>query len=164
MPGSGFEFEQFAEAYAEFVPLVAKRPPAEATYDQGAVTADSVFRRLSMMYAKGDVADQRILLLGDDDLLSIALGLTRLPREIVVVEIDPRLCRLYRNHRPRQAFEYPRHLSGRARPTAPRFRASFDTFVTDPSETIQGLLLFVEKGLAMLAPGGGRRLFRRHPD
>ncbi|MBI4675429.1 MAG: adenosylmethionine decarboxylase [Chloroflexi bacterium] len=154
--GSGFEFGPFARAYAEFAPLLAQRPPAEATYDQGALTADSVFRRLALMYAKGDVADQKILLLGDDDLLSIALALTGLPREIVVVEIDPRLCAFI------QAVAHAKHLNLRviqhdAREKLPSdLRAHFDVFVTDPSETIQGLLLFVEKGLAMLAPGGGR--------
>ncbi len=154
--GSGFEFEEFARAYAEFVPLLAQRPPAEATYDQGALTAESVFRRLALMYSKGDVADQSILLLGDDDLLSLAFALTGLPREIVVVEIDPRLCAFI------EQVARARHLNIRviqqdAREKLPAdLRAHFDTFVTDPTETIQGLLLFVEKGLGMLAPGGGR--------
>lgn len=154
--GSGFEFEPFAQAFAEFAPLVARRPPAEATYDQGALTAESVFRRLAVMYANGDVLERRILLLGDDDLLSIALALTGAPREVVVVEIDPRLCDFI------ERVAMARHLKLRVvrhdvRERLPaELRGHFDTFVTDPSETIQGLLLFVEKGLAMLAPGGGR--------
>ncbi len=154
--GSGFEFDPFARAYADFLPLLAQRPPAEATYDQGALTAQSVFRRLAMMYAKGDVADQRLLLLGDDDLLSIALALTGLPREIVVVEIDPRLCGFIEKVAQAERLNI-RVIQHDAREQFPTdLRAHFDTFVTDPSETIQGLLLFVEKGLAMLAPGGGR--------
>lgn len=154
--GSGFEFGPFHEAYDRFVPLLAKRPPAEATYDQGALVADSVFRRLSMMYSKGDVADQKILLLGDDDLLSIALALTGLPREIVVVEIDVRLCDFIERVARENDLSL-RVICQDARDRLPAdLRAQFDTFVTDPSETIQGLLLFVEKGLAMLAPGGGR--------
>ncbi len=154
--GSGFEFEQFHDAYHQFLPLLKMRPPAEATYDQGALTAESVFRRMALMYARGDVADQKILLLGDDDLLSLVLALTGLPREIVVVEIDPRLCKFI------EQVAREKHLNLRviqhdARERLPaELRAHFDTFVTDPSETIQGLLLFVEKGLAMLAPGGGR--------
>jgi S-adenosylmethionine decarboxylase proenzyme len=153
--GSGFEFEPFAQAYAEFTPLLAQRPPAEATYDQGALTADSVFRRLAMMHAKGDVADKKVLVLGDDDLLSIALALTGLPREIMVVEIDPRLCEfIERVARAKQLkVQVIQHDAREKLPAA--LRAHFDTFVTDPSETIQGLLLFVEKGLAMLTPGGG---------
>jgi|GEM_PF-69631 hypothetical protein len=152
--GSGLEFEPFAHAYAEFLPLLAQRPPAEATYDQGALTADSVFRRLAFMYARGDVADKSILVLGDDDLLSLALALTGLPREIVVVEIDARVCEfIERVARAKQLNV--RVLCHDAREKLPNeLRAHFDTFVTDPSETIQGLLLFVEKGLAMLAPGG----------
>lgn len=154
--GSGFEFDFFHDAYHHFLPLVAKRPPAEATYDQGALTADSVFRRLALMYAKGDVAEQKILLLGDDDLLSLALALTGLPREIVVVEIDPRLCEFIRRVAREKNLNL-RVVEHDAREQLPAdLRAHFDTFVTDPSETIQGLLLFVEKGLAMLAPGGGR--------
>lgn len=153
--GSGFEFEPFAQSYAEFVPLLAQRPPAEATYDQGALTADSVFRRLSMMYAKGDVAAQRILLLGDDDLLSIALALTRLPREITVIEIDPRLCAFIEKVARAKQLNIRVIQQDAREQFPPDLRAHFDTFVTDPSETIQGLLLFVEKGLAMLAPGGG---------
>lgn len=154
--GSGFEFEPFHDAYHQFIPLLAQRPPAESTYDQGALTADSVFRRLALMYAKGDVADQRILLLGDDDLLSLALALTGLPREIVVVEIDPRLCEFIERVAREKNLNL-RVIQHDAREKLPAdLRAHFDTFVTDPSETIQGLLLFVEKGLAMLAPGGGR--------
>lgn len=153
--GSGFEFDLFHDAYHQFLPLLAKRPPADATYDQGALTANSVFRRLALMYARGDVADQRILLLGDDDLLSIALALTGLPREIVVVEIDPRLCDFIEQVARDKKLNL-RVIQHDARERLPvDLRAQFDTFVTDPSETIQGLLLFVEKGLAMLAPGGG---------
>lgn len=154
--GSGFAYGQFHDAYHRFVPLLAERPPAEATYDQGALTAESVFHRLALMYAKGDVADQRILLLGDDDLLSIALALTHLPREIVVVEIDARLCDFIERVARENDLNI-RVICQDARDRLPAdLRARFDTFVTDPSETIQGLLLFVEKGLAMLAPGGGR--------
>ena len=99
------------------------------------------------MYAKGDVADQRILLLGDDDLLSIALALTGLPREIVVVEIDPRLCEFHPH-----MWRATRHLNVHviqhdAREKLPAdLRAHFDTFVTDPSETIQGFCSLSKKG------------------
>lgn len=152
--GSGFEFEAFTQAFAEFTPLLAQRPPAESTYDQGALTAESVFRRLALMHAQGDVADKCILLLGDDDLLSIALALTKLPREIVVVEIDPRLCAFIQHIAETKQLNL-RVIQHDAREKLPGdLRAHFDTFITDPSETIQGLLLFVEKGLAMLQPGG----------
>lgn len=154
--GSGLQLDRFAGAYAEFVPLLARRPPASAAYDQGALTADSVFRRLAMMYANGDVADRSILLLGDDDLLSLALALTGLPREIVVVEIDRRVSDFIEQVAREKGLKVrviPHDIRGKF---PADWRAHFDAFVTDPSETIQGLLLFVEKGLAMLAPGSGR--------
>jgi S-adenosylmethionine decarboxylase proenzyme len=154
--GSGYDLDRFARARAEFLPLLQERPPAVSSYDQGALTADSVFRRLAMMYAHGDVAGNSILVLGDDDLMSIALALTGLPREIVVLEIDPRLCEFVA--RTAREKNLPiRVIEHDARDRLPAdLRARFDTFVTDPAETIQGLLLFVEKGLAMLKPGSGR--------
>ncbi len=154
--GSGVEFTQFAQALQEFAPLLAERPPAISSYDQGALTADSVFRRLARMYSQGDVAQKKILLLGDDDLMSIALALTGLPREIAVVEIDPRLCDFIagvaaKKNLPISVFQH----DAREKLTSD-LHGAFDTFVTDPTETIQGLLLFVEKGLSTLAPGDGR--------
>ena len=47
--GSGVALDQFAEARREFAPLLAERPPAISRYDQGALTADSVFQRLALM-------------------------------------------------------------------------------------------------------------------
>jgi N4-bis(aminopropyl)spermidine synthase len=151
--GSGVEFRQFAQARLEFEPLVAERPPAISRYDQGALTADSVFERLALMHGQGDVAGKRILLIGDDDLLSVALALTRLPGEIVVIEVDDRLCDYIRQvaKAKRLAVTVLQHDTREKLPSD--LHASFDTFVTDPSETIQGLLLFVEKGLSTLSPG-----------
>jgi N4-bis(aminopropyl)spermidine synthase len=153
--GSGVALDQFAAARREFAPLVAERPPATSHYDQGALTADSVFERLALMYGQGDVAEKKILLLGDDDLLSLALALTRLPREIVVMEIDDRLCDFIR----RVAWDKQLPITviqhDMREKMPPDLHAAFNTFVTDPTETIQGLLLFVEKGLSTLLPGGG---------
>ncbi|MGE5140966.1 MAG: adenosylmethionine decarboxylase, partial [Rudaea sp.] len=151
--GSGYELEYFEKARRLFEPVLQRRPPAVSSYDQGALTSDSVFRRLASMYARGDVAGRRILLLGDDDLLSIALALTGLPREIVVVEIDERLCEFIREIA-RERGLVIRVIQHDVREKMPAdLHGVFDTFVTDPTETIQGLLLFVEKGLSTLAPG-----------
>ena len=151
--GSGVELDQFAAARREFEPLVTGRPPAVSRYDQGALTTTSVFERLALMYGQGDVAQKRILLLGDDDLLSLALALTGLPREIVVVEIDDRLCDFIRGIAlaKRLPITVLQHDTRERLPSD--LHAGFDTFVTDPTETIQGLLLFVEKGLSTLLPG-----------
>lgn len=151
--GSGVELGQFTKARADFEPMIAGRPPPISSYDQGALTSDSVFQRLALMYAQGDIVQKKILLLGDDDLLSLALALTGLPREIVVVEIDNRLCDFIREaaYGKNLRVTVLQHDSREKMP--PNLHAAFDTFITDPSETIQGLLLFVEKGLSTLMPG-----------
>jgi S-adenosylmethionine decarboxylase proenzyme len=76
-----------------------------------------------------------------------------LPGEIAVVEIDDRLCDFIREVACDKQLPITvlQHDSREKLP--PDLHAAFDTFVTDPSETIQGLLLFVEKGLSTLMPG-----------
>lgn len=154
--GSGVETELFTQAQREFAPILQERPPAVSRYDQGALTADSVFRRLALMYQQGDVAGKKIFLLGDDDLLSVALALTGLPKEIYVAEIDPELCAFIEQVARTQDLSINILEQDARDKFPPEFHAAFDTFVTDPTETIQGLLLFVEKGLAMLKPGAGQ--------
>lgn len=151
--GSGVGLEQFEEARRQFEPLIARRPPAISRYDQGALTSESVFQRLALMYGEGDVAQKSIMLLGDDDLLSVALALTGLPREIVVVEIDDRLCDFIRQVAQAKSLRITVMQQDTREKLPADLHATFDTFVTDPTETIQGLLLFVEKGLSTLLPG-----------
>jgi S-adenosylmethionine decarboxylase proenzyme len=151
--GSGVELDRFSAARREFEPLIARRPPAVSRYDQGALTANSVFERLAFMYGQGDVANKKLLLLGDDDLLSLALALTGLPRQVVVVEIDDRLCDFIRQVASAKKLPITVLQHDTREKLPPDLHAAVDTFVTDPTETIQGLLLFVEKGLSTLAPG-----------
>jgi predicted methyltransferase len=98
------------------------------------------------MYARGDLEGQKIIILGDDDLTSIALALTGLPKEISVLEIDERILNFInqvakdRRWHHLKAYKYdvrdsfPAHLSGQ-----------YDTFFTDPVETLPGLKLFLSR-------------------
>lgn len=152
--GSGVTMDPFAEARERFMPIARERPPAISSFDQGALTVDSVFRRIALMDAQGDLRDRRLILIGDDDLTGLALALTGLPREIVVVEVDPRLCAFMEAAARVHGLRLAVHRHDLRQKLPPNLHGAFDTFITDPTETIQGLLLFVEKGLSMLAPGG----------
>ena len=45
----------------------------------------------SFVYERGNLIGKRILVIGDDDLFSLAAALTGLPSWVVVLEKDPRL-------------------------------------------------------------------------
>ncbi|RMF88310.1 MAG: putative methyltransferase, partial [Nitrospinota bacterium] len=89
----------------EFQRLLQERPLTTAKYFQGNMDAESVVARVHLMDMRDGLAGKRITLVGDDDYLSLALALTRLPARIVVLEVDERigefLCRC------RQQYDLP---------------------------------------------------------
>ncbi|MCX6783936.1 MAG: bis-aminopropyl spermidine synthase family protein [candidate division WWE3 bacterium] len=65
-----------------------ERPKAKRNFDQFLATSSTVSKRVELLKNHGDLTGSRILLLGDDDLLSIALARTKLPAEVTVLDID----------------------------------------------------------------------------
>ncbi|MDW8064021.1 MAG: adenosylmethionine decarboxylase [Anaerolineae bacterium] len=154
--GSGIDLSFFQEVTQRYEELARGRPEPLAAYDQGYQTIDSVMRRVALMVAQGDVEGKDVVVLGDDDLASLALALTGLPRSVVVIEIDQRLCAFIEQAARRAGLNitvYCRSLTDRL---PPELLGQFDTFLTDPTETEHGLLLFLEKGFMCLKKGEGR--------
>jgi N4-bis(aminopropyl)spermidine synthase len=152
--GSGTDYRALDETFTRYLEIFQSRPRNEdPNLDQGAMTPESLFRRLALLIQQGDVAGREIVTLGDDDLASIALALTGLPERVTVLEIDARICEYIvwvaqsrglnvRVIRQDLTVRLPAELLG-----------TFDTFLCDPPETEAGLLLFVEKGLVLLKAG-----------
>ncbi len=155
--GSGTHWRDLASVFSSYLEIFAARPRGEdANLDQGAMTPESLFRRMAQMIQQGDVADKEIVALGDDDLASIALALTGLPRRVTVLEIDPRICEYIASIAHARDLDIVVHQQDLALALPAQVRGEFETFVCDPPETEAGLLLFVEKGLALLKSGEGR--------
>jgi predicted methyltransferase len=71
--------------------IIRDRPSPLEKYDQWYMTADHSSFRSEFIRENGDLIDKKVLFIGDDDLLSVAVSLTRLPKEVVVLEIDERI-------------------------------------------------------------------------
>ncbi len=50
------------------------RPVNLPEFDQGSILEKDVIKRVEFIYERGDLLDSNILVIGDDDLISIALG------------------------------------------------------------------------------------------
>ena len=85
------DFRQSADFLAAYHEILKSRPPPAAEYDQTAITEEDMMVRAGFMHERGDVAGKSILLVGDADLLSIALALTGLPKRVQVIDIDTRV-------------------------------------------------------------------------
>ena len=94
------------------------------------------------------------MILGDDDLLGIVLGLSGLPKSVTVVEIDPRLVDFIQDTASRGGFEIRVVQFDLRRPLPEGHANAYDTFFTDPPETLPAADAFVGRGIASLrAPG-----------
>ena len=148
--------EQVKSAKKRFERLARKRPSSASLYDQGYMTVESVFRRAQIMADLGDADSKRIAVLGDDDLFSIAICLCARPERVMVFEIDERVVDFIRKTARGLGLPVLAQRADLREPLPRRFRAGFDTFVTDPSETVEGLKMFVGRGLYLLRRGEGR--------
>jgi predicted methyltransferase len=143
-------------AREEFIGLIRSRPRPTPVYDQGYMTLNSVFRRISLMARMGDARGKRIAVLGDDDLVSVALALAAEPEEVAVLEIDERLVEFINQVAAGRGLPISAEWHDLRTPLPSTYMGRFDAFVTDPAETLAGLKMFLGRAMYTLAPGEGR--------
>lgn len=154
--GSGVRLEEFRQAFDVFREIAKDRPSPTDEFDQGVLTPLSAMRRVALMMSHGDLVGKRVAILGDDDLMTLAIGLAGKPREIVTFEIDDRYVQFIRKHAEKLGIPAT-VLTFDLRQSLPEdLFATCDTFLTDPPENYAGLFLFLERGFGLLKPGDGR--------
>jgi len=152
--------EEYKPIYEEFLKIAENRPKAITAFDQGYVTPGDTVRRVLLMHRFGDVEGKKILILGDDDLTSIALALTGLPKEILVLEIDERLINFINEVAKERGWSNLKAVTYDARyPFSEEIQGQYDTFVTDPVETIKGITLFLSRCIQGLKGEGSAGYF-----
>lgn len=157
--GRGITYDKFAGLAEKFRRIQKDRPAASHDYDQGYVTPDTSVSRFIIAYERGDIAGRDILVLGDDDLVSIVLCLSRLPRSVTIVEIDKRLTSFIRDVARSEKFEIKVDDFDLRKPLPERHVGAYDTFFTDPPETIKAADAFVGRGIAALRQVGSAGYF-----
>ena len=127
--------------------------------DQCHCTPKTKLRRVLAMHAADAIGDRRILLLGDDDLTSIAL--LRFVRqcggrieELVVIDVDDRLLAFIGDELEQAPFPHRCVHWDVREPLPPSLAARFDTVVTDPPYTIAGASLFIARAAEALCDTG----------
>jgi predicted methyltransferase len=152
----------------------AGMPTAKLELDQTHCTVDTKIRRVLRMHEAGALAGQRVIVLGDDDLISLAIAAfaalpaAAAPRRLAVVDCDPDLLgylgeRAAAGRVPMELVEHDLR-----QPLPAGLLGSFDVACTDPPYTAAGAELFLSRAVAALAGGAGRHVFfsfgARRPD
>ncbi len=149
-------------------------PTVDTTLDQSHATPETALRRALAMWQEGALEGKEILILGDDDLVSVAVGLLTSPpppaglrpraggvgvRRLTVVDVDRRFLDHIAAAGRELGFSVETAAHDLRDPLPEELRAAFDTVETDPPYTLPGLRLFLSRALQGLRPGAGRDIF-----
>jgi len=134
-----------------FNEIIKNRPLPVGEFDQGFVRPQDTLRRMIFMYQRGDIEGREIFILGDDDLLSVAIGLTGLAKRVTVVEIDKRLVDFIEEFSNQHAHGLITVKQYNVLESLPKNeQGKYQVCVTDPVETHNGFKLFVTRCLSTL--------------
>ncbi|RLD16744.1 MAG: putative methyltransferase [Caldiserica bacterium] len=140
------EKDRWRELLNEYNNIAKERPRPTTLYDQGVVDSDTALARMLYMLERGDIYKKKILILGDDDLMGILFALSKLPEEIVVLEVDERLVNFIDRISKEKGLSNLKAIRYDARWEIPEeLKGKFDVFFTDPVETVKGIELFISR-------------------
>jgi predicted methyltransferase len=151
---------------AELARLAAGAPGAKVDLDQTHCTVDTKLRRVLRMHAAGGLAGQRVILLGDDDLISLAItafaaqpGVAARPARLVVVDCDPDLLSYLAGQTAGSQLPVELVEHDLRQPLPAGLLGGFEVAGTDPPYTTAGAELFLSRAVSALAAGAGRHVF-----
>ncbi len=150
-------------------------PGARPELDQTHCTVDTKISRVLRLHEARALAGQRLLLLGDDDLIAVAiagfaawLGRPAVIRRLVVVDTDAGVLDWIGRQVAGTGVQVDLVQRDLRQPLPAGLTGSFDVVMTDPPYTVAGAELFLSRAVSALAPQPGRHVFfsfgARRPD
>ncbi len=125
--------------------------------DQCPATINTTLRRLELLLRTEDLGKRRMLLLGDDDLLGIAITAIFPSAQLSIVDLDSNLLSQIKQLNVGETIEIRCCDLRLGLPR--RFAHRFDLVFTDPPYTLAGQLLFLKRALTALRPVQGASLY-----
>jgi N4-bis(aminopropyl)spermidine synthase len=158
-----------AELTAGLTAAAEAAPEAKPELDQTHCTVDTKISRVLAMHEAGALAGTRILLLGDDDLVSVAIArfaglheaasLAGRVRQLTVVDTDQDVLDCIAAQTAGSGLDLRLVRHDLRQPLPADLVGAFDVACTDPPYTVAGAELFLSRAVAALAPGGGQHVF-----
>ncbi len=134
---------------------IRRRINKNISWEQLQLTCESVIRKMEIMKRRGDLVNKDIVCIGDDDMFSIALALTKLPKSVTALDIDSNVINYVNETIKKYGYEPTAQVSDFMQEVPESFKKSFDVFVTEPPDTIKGMRLFISRGIECLREHNG---------
>jgi len=145
---------KFKEVLEQFEEIVKGRPTPNLEFYQGYMREYDVIARVALMQSYNDLVNKEFLLIGDDDLLSVALSLTKLPSRVLVLDVDERLGEFIKKVNRNYGLEIEFQKYNVSDPLPKTLVGNFDVFSSEPLETTSGLKAFISRGISCLRDEG----------
>ncbi len=147
------------EFYKKFLLIQQDRPLPIQDFDQAFVTPECTVSRVLFADRKGDIYNKKILVMGDDDLIGLALGLWGTAKEVRVIEVDERIVEFTNKRAKEWGLNVKAEIFDLRQPLPDDMFGKYDVFFTDPPETVPAIKAFVHRGIAALKEPGSAGYF-----
>ncbi len=156
--------DELAALTAELEPTAAGAPQARMELDQTHCTVATKIHRVLRLHEAGALDGRRILLLGDDDLIAVAIArFARLTGAAVgpltVIDTDPAVLAWIGEQVSGTAVQVRLVEHDLRQPLPAGLASAFDVACTDPPYTVPGAELFLSRALAALEQRPGQHVF-----
>ena len=146
---------------AELAKAAGRAPRPRLELDQCHCTVGTKLRRVLALDEADALVGRRILLLGDDDLVSLAIravvrrfGSEATVPHLVVLDVDPQLLDFLRAELEDAPFPFTSVRHDLREPLPAAMAQAFDTVVTDPPYTVPAACLFLSRAAEALDGAG----------
>ncbi|MGF9912165.1 bis-aminopropyl spermidine synthase family protein [Paenibacillus ehimensis] len=159
---------ELADVLSELQDIFRLRPQVDVRIDQSKCTAETSLRRAVLCLKQHALIGKRVLCIGDDDLVSVSLGLllrklfpkgTPSKTRIDVVDIDERFLSYIAETAAGAGLPIQCRRWDLRQPLAEEWQGQYDCFFTDPPYTLQGMTLFLSRGISGLKKRKGALIF-----
>jgi predicted methyltransferase len=153
--------DELAPSVRDVARLAREAPAQRVELDQCQCSVETKLRRVLALHEADALVGRRLLLLGDDDLVSLALesvvrrfGSAKTVAQLTVLDVDPAIVAFLRERFKKARLPWSCLQHDLREPLPVRLRASFDTVLTDPPYTVAGARLFLSRAAEAIRPDG----------
>lgn len=159
---------ELSDVLARLAEILELRPQVDVQIDQSQCTVETSLRRAILCLREHSLIGKNILCVGDDDLVSISLGLllkrlfpnTKEQRAgITVIDIDERFLQFISDIAEQEGVSVACRRIDLRQPLSREWSGQYDCFFTDPPYTLQGMTLFLSRGIHALKKEKGNPIF-----
>ncbi|GKQ35459.1 hypothetical protein ALMP_20020 [Streptomyces sp. A012304] len=153
------------EAVRRLRALMESGPAADMSIDQSHCTPETKVRRVLALLASGALPGGSLLLIGDDDLVSLAVAVvgdvlgSPIVERVTVVDISPEILGYIQKVSAGLGTRVETVEHDLRHPLPAELHDGFDVAMTDPPYTPEGARLFLSRAVEGLRPGPAHSVF-----